>query len=78
MLCHRVTIFVFVTGTVLVVGARTRTEVLKAFDNFYPVLCMFKKPNITTQSSTAETVSVSETIPLPGESLESRVLELDE
>ena len=40
----------------LVVGARNRTEVLKAFDNFYPVLCMFKKPNITTQSNPADTL----------------------
>mmetsp|Transcript_34967 Transcript_34967/g.56263 ORF Transcript_34967/g.56263 Transcript_34967/m.56263 type:complete len:87 (-) Transcript_34967:237-497(-) len=43
MTVPRVTIFVFVTGTVLLVGAKTRSEIHRAFDLLYPVLLQFRK-----------------------------------
>ncbi|GAB5360022.1 hypothetical protein AAMO2058_000591700 [Amorphochlora amoebiformis] len=43
MASPRVTIFVFVTGTVLVVGAKNRNQVYLAFDSIFPVLVEFKK-----------------------------------
>ncbi len=52
----RVTIFVFVTGTVLITGAKTRSDVTDSFDAIYPVLHGYKKdPEPQTATATPAT-----------------------
>eukprot|EP00472_Partenskyella_glossopodia_P008191 CAMPEP_0197532162 /NCGR_PEP_ID=MMETSP1318-20131121/38730_1 /TAXON_ID=552666 /ORGANISM="Partenskyella glossopodia, Strain RCC365" /LENGTH=350 /DNA_ID=CAMNT_0043088637 /DNA_START=15 /DNA_END=1067 /DNA_ORIENTATION=- len=60
MASPRVTVFVFVTGTILVVGAKSRADVYSAFDAIYPVLYEYKKQDQPLMPNTTETGSRSQ------------------
>ena len=43
MLQPKVVLLVFVSGKVVLTGAKTREEIYEAFQNLYPILKIFKK-----------------------------------
>jgi transcription initiation factor TFIID TATA-box-binding protein len=43
MLAPKIVLLIFVSGKVILTGARTRGDVYKGFEKIYPVLCMFNK-----------------------------------
>uniref|UniRef100_A0A7S0ZL16 TATA-box-binding protein n=1 Tax=Timspurckia oligopyrenoides TaxID=708627 RepID=A0A7S0ZL16_9RHOD len=44
MLDPKVVLLIFVSGKVVLTGAKVRDEIYDAFNNIYPVLCLFRKP----------------------------------
>lgn len=49
MLNPKVVMLVFVSGKVVITGAKTREEIYEAFNNLYPILKGFKK-TLTNQN----------------------------
>lgn len=45
MLKPKIVLLIFVSGKVVLTGAKVRKEIYDAFDNIYPVLQLFQKPN---------------------------------
>lgn len=43
MIQPKVVLLVFVSGKVVITGAKTREEIYEAFQNLYPILRSFKK-----------------------------------
>ena len=43
MIKPKVVILVFVSGKVVITGAKTREEIYEAFQNLYPILMSFRK-----------------------------------
>ncbi|XP_062350965.1 TATA box-binding protein-like 2 [Cinclus cinclus] len=45
MVKPRIVLLIFVSGKVVLTGAKTRSEIYEAFENIYPILRGFKKPS---------------------------------
>ena len=43
MVKPRVVLLVFVSGKVVLTGAKERSQIIEAFENIYPILRSFKK-----------------------------------
>ena len=43
MVKPRIVLLIFVSGKVVLTGAKVRTEIYEAFENIYPILKNFKK-----------------------------------
>jgi transcription initiation factor TFIID TATA-box-binding protein len=43
MVKPRVVLLIFVSGKVVLTGAKERSEIIEAFENIYPILLRFKK-----------------------------------
>ncbi|EAL69559.1 TATA-binding protein [Dictyostelium discoideum AX4] len=49
MIQPKVVLLIFVSGKIVLTGAKVREEIYEAFENIYPVLSAFKKVNAITQ-----------------------------
>lgn len=44
MVKPKIVLLIFVSGKIVLTGAKVREEIYQAFENIYPVLTEFKKP----------------------------------
>lgn len=51
MMKPKIVLLIFVSGKVVLTGAKVREEIYEAFENIYPVLNEFRKPSVSSADS---------------------------
>lgn len=59
MMKPKIVLLIFVSGKVVLTGAKVREEIYEAFENIYPVLNEFRKPSVSSVDARRKMVAVN-------------------